>query len=243
MRIAIVSDIHGNLTALEAVISDLKQTSPDLVLHGGDLAANGHRSAEVIDRIRELEWAGVHGNTDQMLWAPETLAEVLPRAPKIRCLLDVLFNSIAPATRDLLGENRLEWLRKLPREWRSRELLLLHASPNNLWQAPMPDCDQAGLAQTYGGCGAAMVVYGHIHRPYVRRLPHLVVANSGSAGTSYDGDARAAYLLIEDTNITIRRVEYDVESEVKDLLASNYPNAAWLAEIRRRGQYVPIPRR
>lgn len=240
MRIAIVSDIHGNLTALEAVISDLSETSPDLVLHGGDLAASGHRPAEVVDRIRELRWAGVRGNTDEMLWAPETFAEVSARAPKIRGLLDVLFNSIAPATRHLLGENRIEWLRKLPAEWRTGELLLLHASPNNLWQAPMPDCDEARLTETYGGCGAAVVVYGHIHRPYVRRLPDLVVANSGSAGASYDGDPRAAYLLVEDADITIRRVEYDIEAEIKDLLASNYPHAAWLAEIRRRGQYVPI---
>ena len=64
MRLAIISDIHGNLTALEAVIADLKTASPDLVVHGGDLVVGGPRPAEVIDRIRELRWAGVVGNTD-----------------------------------------------------------------------------------------------------------------------------------------------------------------------------------
>ncbi len=61
MRIAVVSDIHGNLTALEAVLADLQQTSPDLVLHGGDLADGGSSPIEVVDRIRDLGWQGVMG--------------------------------------------------------------------------------------------------------------------------------------------------------------------------------------
>jgi predicted phosphodiesterase len=62
MRVAVVSDIHGNLSALEAILDDLARQQPDLVLHGGDLAANGSRPAEVIDRVRELGWPGVAGN-------------------------------------------------------------------------------------------------------------------------------------------------------------------------------------
>jgi diadenosine tetraphosphatase ApaH/serine/threonine PP2A family protein phosphatase len=84
-------------------------------------------------------------------------------------------------------------------------------------------------------------VYGHIHRPYVRSLPGLTVANSGSAGSPYDGDPRASYLLVEEGRAEIRRVEYDVERECKELIASGYPQAAWLAEIRRKGAYVPPP--
>src|ERR1700691_3133143 len=75
MRIACLFDIHGNITALEAVISDLKQVSPDLVFHGGDLADMCSSPAEVIDRIRSLGWAGVMGNTDQMLVQPESLQD------------------------------------------------------------------------------------------------------------------------------------------------------------------------
>ena len=64
MRVAVVSDIHDNLTALDAVIADLRATRPDLVVHGGDLMSGGSRPAEVIDRIREMNWPGVYGNTD-----------------------------------------------------------------------------------------------------------------------------------------------------------------------------------
>jgi predicted phosphodiesterase len=67
MRVAVLSDVHGNLAALEAVISDLKSVTPDLVLQGGDLGASGYQAAEVIDRVRELGWPSVQGNTDEML--------------------------------------------------------------------------------------------------------------------------------------------------------------------------------
>ena len=116
---------------------------------------------------------------------------------------------------------------------------LLHASPGDLWQAPMPDCDEQQLVGAYGPLASKVVVYGHIHRPYVRHVAGFIVANSGSVGTPYDGDPRASYVLVEDSNLTIRRVEYDVEAEIKHLLSSGYPHAAWLAEIRRHGKYLP----
>ena len=75
MRIAIVSDIHGNQTALEAVLADLRETSPDLTLHGGDLPFGGSSPAAIVDRIRDLGWPGVLGNTDEMLFKPESLKE------------------------------------------------------------------------------------------------------------------------------------------------------------------------
>ena len=69
MRVAIWSDIDGNRTAFEAVLQDPRQMSPDLILHGGDLADGGAGPAEIVDRIRDLGWRGVAGNTDEMLWS------------------------------------------------------------------------------------------------------------------------------------------------------------------------------
>src|SRR5918994_2177771 len=107
MRIAIVSDIHGNLTALEAVVDDLKTVSPDLVVHGGDLVANGSRPAEVVDLVRDLQWPGVCGNTDEMLWKPERLIQQASQVPQLRHLFTMLETRVVPSTIAALGGERL----------------------------------------------------------------------------------------------------------------------------------------
>ena len=81
MRVAIVSDVHGNLTALDAVVADVERRAPDVVLHGGDLALMGAQPAAVIDRVRELGWPGVVGNTDEALWRGEEQARQEKLAP------------------------------------------------------------------------------------------------------------------------------------------------------------------
>jgi putative phosphoesterase len=240
LSLAIVSDIHGNLTALEAVVSDIERRSADRVLQGGDLALAGCQPAEVIDRVRELGWAGIVGNTDELLWRPEERAVQERNAPKLRDLLRVLFEDYAPATHDLIGDERIEWLRRLPAEHREDELVLIHASPGDLWRAPLPDAEDSELVATYESCQAQMVVYGHIHRPYARRVGELTVANSGSVGSPFDGDPRASYLLVDESEVEVVRVEYDIEREISLLLSSGYPDAHRLAETRRSGRFIPV---
>src|SRR5215469_10007649 len=127
MRIAIVSDIHGNRTALAAVLADLRQISPDLVIHGGDLAAGSH-DAEVVEQIRSLGWPGVVGNTDEMLWKPERLTQIGAQSPAIKKLLDALANRI-PSMRTSLGEERVQWLKSLPLRYANEFVTVVHASP------------------------------------------------------------------------------------------------------------------
>src|SRR5258705_5003926 len=114
VRLAIVSDIHGNLTALDAVIADIERRGVDRVVHGGDLALGACQPAEVVDRVREVGWPGVVGNTDELLWRPEELAAQERKAPRLQSFLRLLFNEYSPATRGLLGDQRLAWLRELP---------------------------------------------------------------------------------------------------------------------------------
>ena len=134
----------------------------------------------------------------------------------------------------------MQWLRTLPGERREPELTLVHASPGDLWRAPQSNAEDSELLSTYGGCGTSIVVYGHIHRPYIRRVGELVVANSGSVGSPFDGDPRASYLLLDGGQAEIVRVEYDVEREVSLLLRSGYPDAARLAQTRKLGKFVPV---
>jgi putative phosphoesterase len=241
MRIAIISGIHGNLTALDAVLADLRQQKPDVVLHGGDLPYGGSHPAEVIDCIAQAGWKGVLGNTDEMLWDTSARQVLEAAAPKLKALFKALFDVCGPATRKMIGESRLAWLRALPAELRHENLALMHASPGNVWRAPMETADDAELENSYSQVGAEIIVYCHIHRPFIRKVGSMIVCNTGSVGSPYDGDPRASYLLIDSGKPAIRRVAYNVEKEAGRLLSSDYPYKEWTAEMRRLGSYLPPP--
>src|SRR5687768_13474934 len=169
MRIAVISDIHANLTALEAVIADVRRTGADLVVHGGDLMSGGPRPAEVIDRIREMNWPGVYGNTDEMLWMPRRVSETL-HATQLHRIRDLLLTHTIPATLNAIGEERLAWLRALPRRWSDHGLSVVHAGPDDVWQMVPANAPDEELERAYGVLESTNVVYGHIHQPFVRRV-------------------------------------------------------------------------
>jgi predicted phosphodiesterase len=230
MRIAIVSDIHGNRTAFEAVLADLRQTSPDLILHGGDLAHGGASPAEIVDRIRDLGWPGVLGNADEMLFRPESLTDFASKMPNLQPLFAAIAE-MAGADREALGEERIAWLSALPRVQIHGPMALVHASPESCWRAPDPQASDAELESVYSPLGQPLAIYAHIHQHYIRPLSEIVVANTGSVSLSYDGDRRAAYLLLDGRNPLIRRVEYDVGRELKALAACGLPHSDWIAKI------------
>jgi predicted phosphodiesterase len=234
VRIAIVSDIHGNRTAFEAVLADLGQTSPDLILHGGDLVHGGSSSPEIVDRIRDLGWPGVLGNTDEMLFKPESLKEFASQSPKLAPLWAAI-EEMAAWDREALGEERLAWLRGLPLMHIHGPMALVHASPASTWRAPAPEAGDVELESVYSPLGRPVAIYAHIHRSFIRSVSGRVVANTGSVSLSYDGDRRAAYLLLDEAQPAIRRVEYDVDKELKALSASGLPHAGWIAKILHTG--------
>lgn len=236
MRIAVVSDIHGNRTAFHAVLADLRHTSPDLVIQGGDLAYGGSHPAEIIDEIRVLGWPGVQGNTDEVLWAPQAFPEAISTSlPRLKRMIEEMI----PITAAWIGADRIQWLKSLPRVHSHAGLAVVHASPDSLWRSPLADATDSELEGTYSQLRARVVVYGHIHHPYVQAMQGFTVANSGSVSLSYDGDTRASYLIVEDTNVSLRRVEYDIEREVRELAESGLPHADWIARTLRAGRYVP----
>jgi putative phosphoesterase len=225
MRMALVSDTHDNLPALEAVVADLEQVRPDVVVHGGDVALGGPHPVEVVDRIRELGWPTVFGNTDAALVDDRSIPEpargfVTPPAAR---------------TREMLGSERVAWLSGLPMEWRAEGIAVVHAVPGDCWAVVAADAPDERLRQTYAPLGVPVAAYGHIHHAYVRRLDGLTVVNSGSLSLSLDGDTRATYVLIEDAHVEHRRVAYDVESVVRDLQAIGYPHASVYSEWLRSG--------
>src|SRR5215469_15501887 len=117
VRIAILSDVHGNLPALEAVLVDLDEVRPGVVVHGGDLALGGPHPVEVVDRIRELGWPGVLGNTDA----------VLANGRPVPVQASGFVAQAVARSQEMLGPDRVAWLTSQPIEWRDEAIAVVHA--------------------------------------------------------------------------------------------------------------------
>lgn len=157
MRIAIVSDIHGNRTAFEAVLADLREASPDLILHGGDLVHGGSASAETVDHVRDLGWAGVLGNADEMLARPESLEEFASQSPKLEGLFAAI-REMAPLRPGLRQPISCSTISNLPSAawstmWRGRSGRLRQAAfltpigSRKCSKAAGPRCREDGQAE------------------------------------------------------------------------------------------------
>ena len=134
MRIAILSDIHGNRTAFDAVLADIRDVSPDIVFHGGDLADGGSSPVEIVDYIRDLGWPGVVGNTDEMLARPEIFEAFAAERPQLNAIWEAT-RTAADFTREWLGQDRLEWLRNLPFGQIQKSVALVHVRPETRWKS------------------------------------------------------------------------------------------------------------
>jgi len=207
MRIGVVSDIHGNLAALEAVLADLYAQSPDEIWCGGDLAWGGPWGRECIERVRSEGWVTVKGNTD--VWVtgdPQTIEEEAARA-----------DLVATAEAHDISDDHAEWLLNLPLGHSAPgSLLLVHGTPESPFVAPLPGASSADFAPYEGK--ARVVVYGHVHIAFVRQLAGgTIVCNPGSVGMPQDSGL-ASYLLIDvegaDLTLTHRRVDYDRRAAV-----------------------------
>lgn len=214
MRVAIISDIHGNLMALDAVLTDIENQGADEIWCGGDIAWAGPWPNECIERTRAACEVVVKGNTD--IWVtgdPQGVPE------DDRDELKVL------AAAHAISDDDARWLLNLPLGHSGQgSVLLVHGTPRSPFDAPMPDSGAAEFAPYQGQ--AQVVIYGHIHRQFTRRLADgTIVCNTGSVGIPMDGPD-AGYLLVEhegpDWLLTHRQVSFD--------------RRAVIAQVRRNGE-------
>lgn len=207
-RIAFVSDTHGDLDAFECVIADLGRHGPfDEVLLGGDLAQGGPDPAAVIDRIRQLGWPSVRGNSDDLLVgiSEGVLTEDVPDSVRERGEWSV----------KQLGADRIEYLRALPLAiergpFPIGRVVLVHATPWSNQDVVLPDADVATARKMIDEAGAGLVAYGHIHHAYQRKVGDALLISVGAVHGSNDGDPRAAYTIVElgvTTEVRLHRVD------------------------------------
>jgi predicted phosphodiesterase len=239
MRIAIIADIHGNQTALEAVLHDLDgQPGIDQIVIAGDLCLNGPRPREVLRTVEALRCPVIQGNVDTEV-VTATLKKKKQTSKK---------HSIVAWTREQIGQEGIEYLASLLSSYRvnnpgGSDALIVHANPQNQEDAIFPTASDSQLDELLGGLEPAIgaVAFGHLHIAYTRRWRHLLLCDVGSCGLPRDEDLRASYGILtwqEDAwQAEIRRVEYDVQEVVKQLETCGMPHAEKRIKVLMEARY------
>jgi putative phosphoesterase len=245
VRIAALSDIHGNLPALQEVRKAVDAARPDYVAICGDLALNGPDPAGTVDLVRELERAGafvICGNTDLAV----TDGDFTAAFPWFTEGAPDSYLVATEWTRDQLGDERVDYLRHLPWERRLRIddtlVLFCHASPGSLTDGLPPELDQVVTIDRVGRTDASVIVCGHTHVPEVREIGWRTLVNDGSAGYVFDGDPTASWALIEidegKVKAEIHRTGYDVMAAANAVSARGLPGDVYRAATIRTGKLV-----
>ena len=256
MRLAVFSDIHGNLLALEAVLADIEaQGLPDAYWVLGDLAAFCPWPAETIERLQALPDASfLRGNTDRYLVTGRR-----PQQPPVRSAQDWAALPDQLAERDAnfrwtvarLSYADYAFLNALPVRLEMEvpgygAIAAVHATAEDDETFLTPDVSDGDIRDHFcalkvsqgeapaKGQGSSLVLYGHTHRPVDRVVGDMRVVNDGSVGMPLDGDPRPAYALLDfegaECAVTIHRVSYNRDAVLAQLAQVDHPAKSWVGQ-------------
>jgi len=194
VQVAVISDPHGDLVALRAVVADLEARGLDEVVVAGDLAQGGPQPAEVVDMLVAKGWPTVRGNSDDFLVNLATGRDLGFDAPSQ--LLERGGWSV-----DRLGKERIQFLAGLPLELRrpsapNGSFVVVHATPWSTEDVVLPDASEEAALRMVTEASAGVLAYGHIHSAYQRRVGDCVLLSAGAISGSNDADARPAYTIL-----------------------------------------------
>jgi putative phosphoesterase len=236
MNIAVLSDVHGNQIALEAVLRDIRQQPQiDQIVFAGDLCLNGPRPREVLEIIQSLHCPVVQGNVDS-----DVVNEQEKKSSRKQ--------GIVEWTRKQIGEDGIHYLASLPQHYLvnnpdGTDLLVVHANPLNQQDAILLTSTDSELRSLLGELpdNIGVVAFGHHHIAFTRWWQHLLLVDAGSCGLPRDGDTRAAYAIISWSDgkwqAEHRRVEYDLQEVVIQLQNSGMPSAERRIRILLEARY------
>ncbi len=253
MRIALASDVHANLPALDAVLAAIAQRGDvDATYHLGDLVGYAPWPNDVVERIRDAGIAGVSGNYDSTVATDYMHCGCRYEDQRQEALSHESFAwtrlHVSTATKAFLGPLpfRLD-LRPRGGHVAGATLTLVHGTPLNnttYWTENRPDAFCLKMAAAVGARAGDLIAFGHTHMPWHRVVDGIHFLNTGSVGRPKDGDWRAGFAIVDvdaagAITIEVVRVEYDVERAIDAIRRSELPND--LAEHLRYGGQVPAP--
>lgn len=238
MRVALFSDVHGNLSALEAVLADIDgRDALDAIIFAGDLCLGGPRPEACLSLIRRRddEIVCLYGNTDRWIDGPPLLSDDVEEEQRQRWQQ---INDVASWTREQLPAMDRAWLRVLPFHRRispsvnpQDDLFVVHANPKDVNQIIFPS--QAMQQELYGrirqpdgdlellldNLVTNVLAFGHLHLPFVRSWGGFTLVNVSSVSQPGDGDPRAKYALLTwnggSWDVDHVYVDYDVDEEIE----------------------------
>lgn len=229
MKIAALYDIHGNLPALNAVLEELKEVQPDLIVVGGDIVS-GPMPAQTLERLSQLgdQVRAIRGNGDR-----ETVmaCDGQPLSPRMseegREVTRWVAEQLTRSQRDFLAELPEQLLLQVAGLER---LLFCHATTRNDEEIFTPITPEAQLSVIFSGVEQEIVICGHTHMQFERRIGNLRILNAGSVGMPYADQPGAYWLLLSPQGYKFRRTPYDGEAAAQAIRASGYPQAEEFAE-------------
>jgi predicted phosphodiesterase len=250
VKLGLVSDVHGNRVALDAVVADGTAQGVERWWALGDLVAVGPEPAATLEALANLPDVTItRGNTERYVLTRDrpspSAADVVAR-PELFELFAEVEGSFAWTRGALSGGGRLEWLAALPLEARTvlrdgTRLLGVHASPGrDDGDGISPDRPEAELAQALAPSEADLVCAGHTHRPTDRWVGGTRAVNLGSVSNPITRDLRASYVIIHDDphghRVEHRRVAYDREEFLRRVDRSGHPGQDYIASFQHGAQ-------
>jgi putative phosphoesterase len=248
MKIAIISDLHANLHAVQAVAADLERVRPDYVMCLGDLVGYGAYPNEVVDFVRERNIPSVLGNNDEGVGY-----DLLDSGSANHDLeADRVSQASLRWTRKHTTPERKEFLRSLPVQIRqdasggALRLLFVHGSPRRISEYLYEDRPAATFQHIAKVAGCDVLFFGHTHLAYQKWVGRTLFINAGSVGRPKDGDPRAGYVVLalpgrragnRFCRAEFRRVAYDVQAAARAVRESGLPPS--LADLLESGGRAP----
>jgi putative phosphoesterase len=232
MRLAFISDIHGNANALDAVLADIKARNVDKVYVLGDLCYRGPEPQRALELVRSLNTTVIKGNADEWVVRGVNQGEVPEQA------LDMM-NKERDWIYLQLNEESIDYLRTLPTELNLEveglKIHAYHATPNSLFEVVLSDEKEEVLTAKMMTQDADLYIYAHIHRPYIRYINGKCIINNGSVGLPFDGLKKSSYAIVDikegSFHTSIVRVGYDINQTIDHFQQSDYPNKEQLVGI------------
>jgi predicted phosphodiesterase len=244
MRIAVISDIHGNCFALDVALADIRRAAVDQVVCLGDAIQGGAQPAEVVARLRELGCPVVMGNADAWLLTGQETGAEQPATDQMRAIREWSLAQLSSPDRAFMAGFQPTVALALGG---GRELLCFHGSPHSFDDIILPETPEEEFQRFLGGFGAAALAGGHTHLQQIRRLGEAFFFNPGSIGRAFDRhqpeeqfryDPWAEYAVLSHADgrlsLEFRRLPLDMDALAEVILRSGQPYAEQNAAQYRR---------